>query len=106
MFHQREISSTPVASAIPTRARRRDGGVAHVGARFVWWLAWPLRVVEARRVMGQLGGLNDRELADVGLRRQDLRDATALPLGADPSLLFEARAHERWRARGRASAGA
>jgi hypothetical protein len=105
MFHQREISSPPIASVDSSRALARDRRLSHFGARFVGWLGWPLRVLEARSLMGQLGGLSDHELADVGLRRQDLRDATALPLGADPSLLFEERAHERWRARSRASAG-
>jgi uncharacterized protein YjiS (DUF1127 family) len=102
MFYPREISSTPVASVSPPHVLAGGARLAGLGARIAWWLGWPLRVLEARRVMGLLGALNDRELADVGLGRQDLRDATALPLGADPSLLFEARAHERWRARGRA----
>jgi hypothetical protein len=36
-----------------------------------------------------------RELADIGLTRCDLRDATALPLDRDPGELFAARARER-----------
>jgi hypothetical protein len=36
-----------------------------------------------------------RELADIGLTRCDLRDASALPLDRDPGELLAARAHER-----------
>ena len=60
-------------------------------------LAWPFQVFEHRRVMAQLGQMDERELADIGLTRQDLRDATALPLGADPSHTLAQRAAERER---------
>ena len=56
---------------------------------------WPFRVAENRRVMASLGELDDRGLADIGLTRQDLRDATALPLGVDPSPALAQRAAER-----------
>jgi len=58
-------------------------------------LTWPLRVAENRRVLGALCELDDRGLADIGLTRQDLRDVTALPFGADPSLALAERAEER-----------
>jgi uncharacterized protein YjiS (DUF1127 family) len=58
-------------------------------------LTWPLRVAEHRRAMNELGGLDDRELADIGLSRQDLRDATALPLTLDPTEQLAQRARER-----------
>jgi uncharacterized protein YjiS (DUF1127 family) len=103
MFHQREISPTSIRLSSSHDPHGR-GRLIDMGAGMAWLLGWPLRVLEARRVMGELAAMNDRELADVGLRRQDLRDATALPIGSDPSRLFEARAYERWRARGRASA--
>jgi uncharacterized protein YjiS (DUF1127 family) len=57
--------------------------------------AWPLRVFAAREALAQLGSMDDRELADVGLCRQDLRDATALGLGDDPTAMFAKRARER-----------
>ena len=58
-------------------------------------LAWPFQVFEHRRVLAQLGAMDDRDLSDIGLTRQDLRDVTALPLGADPTRLLSRRAAER-----------
>jgi uncharacterized protein YjiS (DUF1127 family) len=58
-------------------------------------LAWPFQVFEHRRVLAQLGSMDERELADIGLNRQDLRDVTALPLGVDPSRALAQRAAER-----------
>jgi uncharacterized protein YjiS (DUF1127 family) len=58
-------------------------------------LLWPVRVIESRRVLATLGEMDDRDLADIGLSRQDLRDATALPLAGDPSPLLAGRAAER-----------
>ena len=61
-----------------------------------WQLAsWPLRVAEARREFAMLAGLDDRGLADVGLTRQDLRDATAFALSEQPSSRLAERARER-----------
>ena len=56
---------------------------------------WPARAAAHRRVLATLAGFDDRGLADIGLSRQDLRDATALPLAADPSDLLSERARER-----------
>ena len=64
----------------------------------------PLRVFAARRAMAQLGAMSERELADVGLCRQDLRDASALRFGEDPTAMFAARTAERRRARAAAVA--
>jgi uncharacterized protein YjiS (DUF1127 family) len=58
---------------------------------------WPARLLAARQTMRQLGGMSDHELADIGLRRQDLRDASALPLGDDPTEVLAMRAGERRR---------
>ena len=58
-------------------------------------LAWPFQVFEHRRVLAQLGQMDDRALADIGITRQDLRDVTALPIGADPSDALARRAAER-----------
>jgi len=69
-------------------------------------LTWPLRVAEHRRVLGALAQLDDWALADIGLSRQDLRDATALPLAADPTRQLAKRAEERADAALRARGGA
>jgi uncharacterized protein YjiS (DUF1127 family) len=58
-------------------------------------LTWPVRVAENRSVLAALCDLDDRGLADIGLTRQDLRDATALPAGADASVVLAERARER-----------
>jgi uncharacterized protein YjiS (DUF1127 family) len=54
-------------------------------------LSWPARVSAARRTMSQLARMSEYELRDIGLTRQDLSDATALPLDADPSGLLARR---------------
>jgi uncharacterized protein YjiS (DUF1127 family) len=64
---------------------------------------WPIRIVAARQAMRQLAGMSDHELMDIGLTRQDLRDATALPLDADPTRMFAARTRQRRRSQIRAS---
>jgi uncharacterized protein YjiS (DUF1127 family) len=90
MFHVREFTQ-------PVVTRRRSS---------FWSLAaWPLRVLAARQALTQLGSMDDRELADVGLCRQDLRDATALGLGDDPTAMFAKRARERHSRQGRAFTG-
>ena len=60
-------------------------------------LSWPARVVAARRTMAELARMSEYELRDIGLTRQDLNDATALPLDADPSSLFVRRRSSRER---------
>jgi Domain of unknown function (DUF1127) len=45
--------------------------------------------------MRQLASMSDHELADIRLTRQDLRDASALPLGDDPTRVFAMRVRER-----------
>jgi uncharacterized protein YjiS (DUF1127 family) len=84
MFHVREFIE-------PVAAPRRSSVF-----RFATWLA---RVAAARRDLAQLAGMSDHELADIGLNRQDLRDATAMRLGDDPTRMFATRARERRRAR-------
>ncbi len=58
-------------------------------------LSWPARVAEARREFALLAKLDDRGLADIGLTRQDLRDATAFALSEPPSPRLAERARER-----------
>jgi uncharacterized protein YjiS (DUF1127 family) len=56
---------------------------------------WPFHVAAARATLRALGQMDCRELADIGLTRCDLRDASALPLDRDPSELLAARARGR-----------
>ena len=64
-----------------------------------------------RRVLGQLGQMDDRMLRDIGLTRQDLWSVTAEPLFRDPTIGLACRAGEtrlaaRAAARERAARGA
>lgn len=61
---------------------------------------WPARVAAARAVFAQLAAMDGRELADIGLTAQDLRDATALRLHEDPSSQLAGRAEEARRRAG------
>ena len=58
-------------------------------------LGLPMQVAAHRRAIAQLADLDDRGLSDIGLTRQDLRDATATPLYADPTRQLVERARER-----------
>jgi len=64
-------------------------------------VAWPARVVAARKAMTQLAGMSDHELQDIGLTRQDIADLAALPLDADPTLPLVGRRSTRARFRPR-----
>ena len=55
---------------------------------------WPARVAAARAVIAKLAAMDARELADIGLTRQDLRDVSAVPLGEDPTRTLAERARE------------
>ena len=67
--------------------------LALLGAGIVRVLLWPARVIETRRTMNQLAGMNDFELRDIGLTRTDLANVSARPLDEDPtSHLARARA--------------
>ncbi len=62
---------------------------AAAAARFI---VWPARLMAARAALAQLAALDARELADIGLSRSDLRDATALRRDADPTSFLAERA--------------
>ncbi len=71
-------------------------------AKALWRvLTWPARVSAARRTMFELARMSDLELRDIGLTRSDINDATALPLGDDPSSLLVRRRAWRTRTPGR-----
>ncbi len=65
-------------------------------------LGWPVRVARARRLMQQMAGMDDHELADIGLYRQDLRDVSAIGLDQDPTEVLARKVEERRAARSRA----
>lgn len=74
-----------------TKLRRIAAEVFAWGAQFA---LWPARVAQARAAFAQLAAMDARELADIGLAAQDLRDATALALDEDPTRALAARAAE------------
>lgn len=93
---------------VPIAARRSD---PRVGARLSSALAllarallWPARVFSARAELARLAEMSDRDLRDIGLMRQDLRNATALPLDADPTRYLAQVVRERRREALRAAA--
>ena len=54
---------------------------------------WRLGVaITHRRDLARLAGADDRMLADIGLKRSDLRDARSEPLWKDPTKLLARRA--------------
>ncbi|BBE72330.1 DUF1127 domain-containing protein [Oharaeibacter diazotrophicus] len=54
-------------------------------------VALAVTVIRNRAAVRSLGDLDDYLLADIGLTRADLREATAVPLTDDPSRLLAAR---------------
>ena len=60
---------------------------------------WPARVADARRSFAALAHMTDYELHDIGLTRQDLWNATSLPLDADPTRYWADAAAENGRIR-------
>lgn len=70
---------------LPSFARRASRDAASALRRA---LTWPARVGAARRTMAQLAHMSEYELRDIGLTRQDVADASALPLDEDPSRLL------------------
>jgi len=62
-------------------------------------LLWPVRMFRSRREFADLAALSDHELRDIGIKRQDLRNITALPRDESPTRPLAAIAGERARAR-------
>ncbi len=62
-------------------------------------VSWPFRVAEARATMRRLAALDARSLADIGLTRADVNDATALSPAVDPGSFLAARVDARRAAR-------
>ncbi len=57
---------------------------------------WPGRVMTARQHAAILHRLDERELRDIGLTRQDVLSTSALDMDQDPSLHLARIAEERW----------
>ena len=73
------------AAALLVRALNAAGAAA----------ARVLRAAKNRHSARMLARLDDRQLADIGLTRSDLRDAYAEPLWQDPTSVLARRAAER-----------
>lgn len=88
----------PTGRPATFEVRTLDAAVRQAGK--AWHaLMWPLRAIEAWRVLNQLGALSDRELADIGLYRSDLANAAAESPSADPSVPLMRARYERQAAR-------
>jgi uncharacterized protein YjiS (DUF1127 family) len=85
--------------AIAGERAERPSPPAQVSSGLARILLWPARVLRARSELAALAALSDHELRDIGLTRQDLRGATALPLDESPTRFLAAVVSERCRAR-------
>jgi uncharacterized protein YjiS (DUF1127 family) len=70
-------------------------GCASLLALVTYWLKALARARRHRRQAGRLAGLDRRMLADIGIKRADVRDAFSEPFWEDPSALLRERAIER-----------
>ena len=94
----RHAPTSTFTEATPFETPRAAAPVPHlrkIVAKVLWLLALPRRVAAIRRDMALLGHMSAGELADIGLMRQDLWDATSLPFGEAPGPLFTRRVAER-----------
>lgn len=82
---------SPAERAFAMLSRLAAGALATADAVIMW----PFRMSENRRILDSLGAMDDHQLRDIGLSRQDLRDATALGADRDPGRFFSARRHDR-----------
>lgn len=80
--------SSHLFSLFDLAAARVAGGVRAL--KTVW---------ERRRLIGQLGALDDYMLRDIGITRQDIVSLTAEPMFRDPTILLAARARDTREAR-------
>lgn len=97
----RHAPSSTFSGSVSLAGPEADGPASRaalVVAGLVRLLGLPARIIATRRDMALLGRMDARELSDIGLSRQDLWDAAALPLGEAPGQLLTRRAAERRRA--------
>ena len=78
------------------------GFVQALAAATLWLARKPVHFYQARRALTELSAMSDHELSDIGLTRNDVSAATALPVDVDPTAILAGVAQERrqWR-RGR-----
>lgn len=82
------------------RERPAVNGFLVAAARAILrFAATPLKIVRARRELGVLIAMSDRELRDIGLGRHDLVSAAALRFDHDPMAFLERAVQERKDAR-------
>lgn len=98
MRHAPDSTFSGSVSVLGLGADAPASRAAALVAKIAWLLDLPNRVIAIRRDMALLGQMKAHELSDIGLSRQDLWDAAALPLGQAPGQLFTRRAAERRRA--------
>jgi uncharacterized protein YjiS (DUF1127 family) len=89
----------PVGHSFDLETKAVRHVAAQVSKKIVHALLWPMRAIEARRLLNQLGALSDSELIDIGLYRSDVANAAAGPADSDPSLSLVRARNERLRAR-------
>ena len=83
-----------ILNGVCVLARTRSRKIATLALRAT---AWPAHVAASRAAMTQFARMSDHDLKDIGLTRQDVRDATSLALDADPTRLLAGRAAARTR---------
>lgn len=66
-----------------------------VATRLWYGIVGLFRTCRNRLAFRRLGELTDAELADIGLTRADLRVASDVPFGADPTVKLHALARQR-----------
>ena len=85
--------------AFATSPVARQGALARVanvaGRVLKRLLLWPAHVARARREFAQLAAMNDHELRDIGLARQDIANVTALAGDEDPTLMLSQAVNQR-----------
>jgi uncharacterized protein YjiS (DUF1127 family) len=82
----------PMSDALATAAAPLARTIA-VAAKAAWSPAWQLcKAFAHRRHVTVLSGLDDRMLRDIGLTRNDVRDAIRQPLWRDPTAVLASRA--------------
>lgn len=86
-------------TALPPRPTLLDRARGHASAVLAAVAAGLSRAALNARVLRQLGAMSERDLKDIGLVRQDIFDAAALPRDGDATNLLLARRAERKAAR-------
>lgn len=94
-----DATSRNASRVAPARADLRIAGTGWVLRQMAALAAGLSRAAINRRVVGQLSRMSDRELKDIGLVRQDVRDSEMLLLEGDASSFLLGRREERRNAR-------